>query len=288
GLFVPIDFGFMNIKLARHAKQLGWRVLYFIPPGSWRKDRQGEDLPKVTDMIVTPFSWSADILRGMGANAHWFGHPMKEIVRTTAPLGQERSGIAVLPGSRSAEIEHNLPVLAETMQGFPASTFVVAPNLEEEAMRVQWLSLAKDRKKDRFVKAPAPVVLARSEGAIVCSGTATLQASLCRCPMVVIYRISKSAEREAKLLRVRPKFISLPNIFLDRPVIPELIQHDATPERIRDELWRAMHPGEAHEAQMAAFDELDEMLGPPDAVTRAGKLALAMCDKSWSPSDPLM
>jgi lipid-A-disaccharide synthase len=277
GLFIPIDFGFLNIRLARHAKRLGWKVLYFIPPGSWRKDRQGEDLPKVTDAIVTPFSWSADILRRMGAHAHWFGHPMKEIVRSLAPEGLERDGFAILPGSRNAEIEHNLPVIAQAMQGLPPATFVVAPNLPEDQVRLAWFAVAPDRKNDRFTKSPAPVVLARAQASIVCSGTATLQAALCRCPMVVVYRVSRNTEREAKLLRVNPKFISLPNIFLDRMAVPELIQHDATAERIREELWEITKPGETREAQLAAFEELDLLLGPDNAITRAAHLALDLC-----------
>ena len=68
GVLVPIDFGFFNVKLARYAKSLGWKVLYFMPPGSWRKDSQGADLPAITDAIVTPFPWSAEMLNDMGAN----------------------------------------------------------------------------------------------------------------------------------------------------------------------------------------------------------------------------
>ncbi|RYG19321.1 hypothetical protein EON82_21605, partial [bacterium] len=80
GLFVPIDFGYVNIRLARHAKARGWKVLYFVPPGSWRRHKQGKDLPAVTDAIVTPFSWSAEILERMGANVRWFGHPIKSLL----------------------------------------------------------------------------------------------------------------------------------------------------------------------------------------------------------------
>ena len=71
GLMIPIDFGFLNIRLAKYAKDRGWKVLYFIPPGSWKRHSQGSDLPGITDLIVTPFSWSADILNEMGANARW-------------------------------------------------------------------------------------------------------------------------------------------------------------------------------------------------------------------------
>src|SRR5687768_10354669 len=90
GLFVPIDFGFANIRLAREAKSRGWKVLYFVPPGSWRRDRQGADLAEVCNAVSTPFEWSADILRGMGVEAHWFGHPIKELIGSPGMPDLER------------------------------------------------------------------------------------------------------------------------------------------------------------------------------------------------------
>ena len=84
GLFIAIDFGFGNIKLARHAHKQGWNVLYFMPPGSWRKDRQASNLAPIADAVVTQFPWSEQILKASGINVHWFGHPIKQLVSVRA------------------------------------------------------------------------------------------------------------------------------------------------------------------------------------------------------------
>lgn len=288
GLFIPIDFGYANIRLARHAKKHGWNVLYFVPPGSWRRDRQGRDLPSLTDAISTPFEWSASLLREMGGNALWFGHPIKQLLRERfaddAPAREDGrlDTIAVLPGSRDHELEENLPVIAQTLRAvgdMPAVTheveFALAPHTDLEAFRSRWAALAPERSGDRFTVGDTHGVLSRARAGIVCSGTATLEAALLRCPMVVIYRVSKAVERESKLVGFkRPKFIALPNILLDEAAVPELVQDEANPESIRSHLNAVMLEGETRSAQLSAFDRLNEILGPDDAVTRTAELAM--------------
>jgi lipid-A-disaccharide synthase len=285
GLFVPIDFGYLNIRLAREAKRLGWKVLYFVPPGSWRRDRQGTDLPWVTDEIVTPFPWSAEILRQMGANAHFFGHPLKEMIaRSGARRIGEGEGLAILPGSRKSEIEQNLPTIAAALQQFDGqAAFALAPNVSKDKFAGEWAGLS-GRSGDRFVQGDTYGVLCRSRAAVICSGTATLEAALCLCPMVVMYRLSKLTEIEVRLRGVRPKFISLPNILLDRPTVPELIQQDATPENV----WRSLRPllasGAERAGQIAAFKEIEQQLGPPDALSRTADLAVRMLTQAPPPT----
>ena len=164
GLFVPIDFGYVNIRLARHAKAKGWRVLYFVPPGSWRRHKQGKDLPAVTHRIVTPFSWSAEILQKMGANVRWFGHPIKSLLQKGADVPPAvRQVLAVLPGSRAHEIDNNLPILAEALKDWPHPIeFALAPSADAESIRSRW-----PRKEDAFTVGDTVGVLRRARAAVV-------------------------------------------------------------------------------------------------------------------------
>ena len=298
GLFIPIDFGYINVKLARYAKGKGWKVLYFIPPGSWRRDKQGKDLPQVADEIVTPFPWSAEILREMGASVHFFGHPLKQLISGMGGKNGESDDdpafrppyLAILPGSRMHEIQENLPVIAKALtpglkwdsSDGPARAseatieFAVASSLKSDDLRARWQTLAPRRTGDIFTQGNTYGVLHRARAAIVCSGTATLEAALCRCPMVVMYRFGKMTEVEIRLRGVKPKFISLPNILLDREVVPELIQQDATPERLLGELESLLEDGPKRAAQLEAFEEIDAMLGPDNAITKTAELALRM------------
>jgi lipid-A-disaccharide synthase len=274
GLFVPIDFGYMNIRLARKAKARGWKVLYFVPPGSWRRDRQGKDLPSITDEISTPFAWSADILNGMGACAHWFGHPIRQLLRDAGlDLEQPRNKVAVLPGSRRHEIEANLPVIAAALADLPdVVEFGLAPTVHLDWFQSRWLQLS-GRSNDLFTVGRAYDVLARGKAAIVCSGTATLEAALCKCPMVVLYRLTRSMQIEAKLLRIkRPKYVALPNILLDRMAIPELVNDEAEPRGLRERLNELLSNGDARAAQLVAFREFEVLMGPDDAITKTAEL----------------
>lgn len=279
GLAIFIDFGYLNVRLARIARDAGWRTLYFIPPGSWRRDKQGADIPIVSNRVVTPFQWSADLLRSMGAQVDFFGHPLKQLVADSAPPSPSmRTGIAILPGSRWHEVGLNLPVIAGAMQSFPNMPveFAVAQSIDPTELARRWEVLSPGRRADKFTASDRYGVLRRAQAAIVCSGTATLEAALCRTPMVVIYRLSKAMEVEARLLRLRPKFAALPNILLDRRAVPELLQQDASPSGIAAELRKLVGAGPEREAQLSAFDEIDAMLGASDALDRTADLAVEM------------
>src|SRR5579871_3377180 len=199
---IPIDFGYFNARFARRAKLDGWKVLAFIPPGSWRRDRQAKWAPDIYDAVSTPFQWSAEILTKMGTpNVHWFGHPMKQLLkeRRKAAPAERLNQIAILPGSRKHELANNLPLIAASLPDLPGE-FALAPGTDESAFRRRWKELAPGR-DDKFTVGDSAGVLLRSKAAIVCSGTATLEAALCRCPMTVIYATSRAMLLEAKLLR---------------------------------------------------------------------------------------
>ncbi|MCC7230068.1 MAG: hypothetical protein IT203_06715 [Fimbriimonadaceae bacterium] len=310
GLFIPIDFGFANIRMAKFAKRQGWKVLYFIPPGSWRRDRQGKDLPELADEIVTPFSWSAEMLQKMGAHVHWYGHPVKQLIRDhkakTDSAKPHRRTLAVLPGSRKHELELNLPVIAAAVGGpqsgiaasdnpervHPVSRsefgnldapieFGLAPSIDLDKFRTEWQRLAPGR-TDTFTAGDTYGVLKRATAAVVCSGTATLEAALNHCPMAVIYQVSESMRREAKLIRLkRPRYISLPNIMLEREVVPELVDStDASIPALRHWIDLLLSDEATRRAQLSAFKELDDALGPDNAITRTAELAIAMISRA--------
>ncbi|MCG9894481.1 MAG: hypothetical protein MH204_03265 [Fimbriimonadaceae bacterium] len=270
GVFLPIDFGFANIRLCRHAKKLGWKVLYFIPPGSWRRDRQGRDLPRLTDAIVTPFPWSAEILRGMGADAHFWGHPLTEMI--PEPSLENRQGLAILPGSRIHEVRHTIPLLAPAAArlGLPAA-IGLAPNLDPEWVESLWV-----RSKGGPVQFERDVrgLLARSQAAIVCSGTATLESALALTPTVVVYSVSRWMEMEFRLLRPKIDHISLPNILLNRRLLAELILEDARVDRIVEETEAVL--GQAGEDQKDHFRRLRVELSGQGCLDQTARLLAEM------------
>ena len=274
GVFVPIDYGYINVRLARLAKRLGWKVLYFIPPGSWRRDKQGADLPYITDKIVTPFPWSAKLLREMGADAEFFGHPVLQMIeRTTSEVERSDDEVAILPGSRQHEIIHNLPPIVAAVKalGVKKVAFGVASTITSEELSRLWkqaggIGIEADFETDRHV------VLRRCRAGVICSGTATLEAAMCGLPHVVVYRGSRAMVIEAKIRKPQFEYISLPNLILQQPILTELIQWDATAERIKQELGKIMDDGGPRRRQLDAFTRLREDLEPRDCLDRTAEL----------------
>ena len=141
---VLIDAGAFNVKLARWVKKhTACPVFYYFPPSSWRKPaprRTGKsNLATMTDRIVTPFPWSEEGLRRDGADAHFVGHPLLDLVKPTLAeeefhtrfgLDPHRPLVALLPGSRQGEIRHILPILlgaaGEITRRIPGVQFVLA------------------------------------------------------------------------------------------------------------------------------------------------------------------
>ncbi len=281
GIFVPIDYGYINVRLARRAKELGWQVLYFIPPGSWRRDKQGKDLPAITTKIVTPFPWSAEILNGMGADAHFFGHPVLQMIeRGGVEPTRDPEEIAVLPGSRHHEIINNLPAIAAAVRSLNVKrlAFAVASTIEPSELKALWESNGGAGLEARFDRDRYQVMRAAHAG-IVCSGTATLEAAMCGLPHVVVYRGSKAMEYEYRIRRPKFEYISLPNLILQQPILAELIQWDASPERIAHELEKVWRPGEERQRQLDAFAHLRSDLGPTDCLAKTAELIRSMAGK---------
>jgi lipid-A-disaccharide synthase len=264
GVFVPIDYGFLNIQLARHARAKGWKVLYFMPPGSWRKDKQGKDLPNVTDRIVTPFPWSAEILRQMGATVDYFGHPLAQIVQQRG-AETRLDQIALLPGSREHEIRANMPVLAKVAQElkWPAEV-ALAEGAQDRWVADEWTKAGGDPALLKLTRRDTYGVLFRSKAAVVCSGTATLEAALCRCPFVVVYRLSAIVALEGKIRRPKFDYIALPNIIAGKAVVPELIDRDASVHQVLKQMERVLS-GDG-EKQLAEFDQLARQITGDDPL----------------------
>lgn len=274
GVFVPIDFGYLNVSLARRARELGWKVVYFAPPGSWRRDKQGADLPAVTDAIVTQFSWSQELLWTAGANAFWFGHPLVEMLASKPRLEEDaRKTIGVLPGSRAHEIEYNLSVIAPAVSDLGCEIEIaVASSTTAKVVEEIWHR--HGGKAAAFIENDTPGVLGRARAAVVCSGTATLEAAIQGAPQVVVYRGSKWMEFEYKLRKPKFDYISLPNILLNRAVLSELIQHDASVENIRGLVSELLPTGGPRSHQLNAYAELADILGPARGISGAADLIM--------------
>ena len=291
-LFIPIDFGAFNVRLAQIAHRSGIKVVYYFPPSSWRRRlKNAAMLMACGGKVVTPFPWSAELLSGAGVDARFVGHPLVDIVKPTMPrdeflreigLSESLPTIGLLPGSRAHEIREHLPVMvacAEILYGDLHNVqFVIGAAWGADSIRSRIEHSGEvDFPKIAVVERRTYDCMAASDLLITASGTATLEAAILGVPMMIVYRGS-SAMRLEYLLRkaILEDFIGMPNIIADRGVCPEMINDDVTPEKLAD-VAKSLLTDSARLARMK--DDLRGIraqLGESGAVERAARAVLEL------------
>ena len=287
-LVLLIDFPDFNLRLARMAHRRGIPVLYYVSPQvwAWRSGRIRQIARWVKKMIVL-FPFEVPLYEKAGVEVEWVGHPLLDIVKPSLQPGEAlrrfgldpgRRTIALLPGSRTHEIERLLPVLlaaAQHLQGeVPDLQFVipVAPGMSKEDL-FDWTR-----------NAPVPVTLVEgypydvmnlAELLITASGTATLEATVLKKPMVILYRISFFSYLIGRLL-VKVKYIGLPNLVAEKKIVPELIQGEANPERVAGEALKILKDPELRRRMTREMAEACRRLGEPGAATRAARIVCSL------------
>jgi lipid-A-disaccharide synthase len=310
-LLLPLDFGAFNVPAANYARKLGVPVCYVIPPGSWRPDggRVSKRLASCADSFLTPFRPSEKTLRSAGLEADFLGHPLldflpetgtRERLRASFELTPDAATLGILPGSRGQELRYLTPALLDAAISMRSRIdgleliLPLAPSLPSDALdpllkrrgwSLQGESAAGDGFPVRRYAGPMNLVLlqgraldalAVADAALVCSGTATLEAALAGCPIVIGYRGGGATVLEYVLRKsIVPDTIGLPNLLLKRRLCPELIQETCVPERLAEEALPLLRPSERRETQLQGFRELRGQLGETGVIDRWAERILA-------------
>ncbi|HAO92347.1 MAG: lipid-A-disaccharide synthase [Deltaproteobacteria bacterium GWC2_56_8] len=285
---VLIDFPDFNLKFAKEARRLGVPVIYYISPQvwAWRKGRI-KTIASLVDKMLVVFPFEEKIYRDAGVDVEYVGHPLLDVVesgvdkaasRKALGLPVESTVVALLPGSRTAEIERLLPPMLKAgeiiAKGLKARPFFVIPaaNSIDDGLFVK---IIKSASIDvRVVRNSMHKALCAADSAIVASGTATLEAALIGAPMVIIYRMAPVSYAIARAL-VGVADVGLPNIVAGKRIVAELIQNEATPERMAEETLVILNDKGRRASIEAAYNDVRKALGGRGAAERAAKAVLA-------------
>ena len=235
-LVILIDFPDFNLRLASVAKRHGIPVFYYVGPQvwAWRRYRI-RTLARRVDRLAVVFPFEAELYQGL-TQVDFVGHPALETVRAEATRSAVRAElgiadgerlVALLPGSRRAEIASLLPVLQGALAAQRDARGVIALAGEDlrgaaEALADPELPILTGRTWD---------LVAAADLVLLSSGTATLETALLGTPMVVAYCLSPLSFAIAKRL-VKVDHIAMPNLILERRAVPELVQDEVTVERM--------------------------------------------------------
>ncbi|MEF9427296.1 MAG: hypothetical protein L0956_09050 [Candidatus Mariimomonas ferrooxydans] len=225
--------------------------------------------------VLLPFE--ADIYRNTGLPCEFVGHPIaetidigqtKEELRKKLGLDPNKEVIALLPGSRLAEINRNQQLIRDVAEKIHSEF----PNIQVVIPLVSGTGLHKEMPNYiRVIHDRTAEVVACSEAAAVASGTATLETALLGTPMVVFYKLSFVSVFFARLL-IKVKFISLVNLLYGKEVVVELIQENATAEKIFSELKRIIGDSEYRQKMISSLMKIKEIMGEKTASERVASM----------------
>lgn len=279
-VLVLVDYPGFNLRIARFAKELGIKVVYYISPQLWAwKEGRVEIIKKYVDemMVILPFE--EDFYKKHGVDSHFVGHPLLDAISTLKDLSVEnfkkenglndKEIIALLPGSRKQEVEKMLAMMLSVRPYFKEYQFVIAgaPSLPKEFYQ----NYVDDNV--HFVSNKTYDLLRCSKAALVTSGTATLETALLNVPEVVCYRGSKISYAIAKRLVKNIKYISLVNLIMDREVVKELIQNNLNTNNLVDELKKILVTEKRFEV-FRDYELLREKLGGKGASENAAEVII--------------
>lgn len=248
-VIILIDLPDFNLRLAKRIAALEIPIVYYVSPQvwAWRQKRVELIRELVTQMLcILPFEQK--FYSEHGVRAQFVGHPLvqqlpaspnREEAKTSLGITTAQGPvIALLPGSRPKEISRLLPMMLAAVRllkrHFPDAIAVIPVASTIRRKSIDKL-VRKSELRAIVLDGGAPTALAAADAAVVCSGTATLQAALLSRPMVVVYRVSWLTYRILKRM-VKVTHISLVNLIAGRRLVPELVQSDAKPEKIEENL----------------------------------------------------
>ncbi|HTV92545.1 MAG TPA: hypothetical protein VMG98_07495 [Verrucomicrobiae bacterium] len=284
-LIVLVDFGAFNMRLAKTLRsQLGYTgpIMYLFPPATWLDKEGVARAVGAMTVPVTAFAHQYDFYKSLRLPIMFFGHPLtgQYELRPPRPAPPTNGGtIALLPGSRAGELKYHVPALLDALKLLrvrrPALRAVFgAANAQGE--RIIARALRRARVENVTIDRGVAGALRDADAAFVASGTAVLESVLAGVPSIALYIVNPivvgyGRRMQKKIFKAR--YITLPNLVLERELVPELLQDDATPEALAAAMEAVLlDPSRQYEQ----FAEVRERLGPASALDDCAKFAVAL------------
>jgi lipid-A-disaccharide synthase len=310
-LVVLIDQPGLNFHFARIAKRAGCRVVYYITPQLWAwRPRRMKWMQKRVDHAIGIVPFEENLYRQAGVPFTFVGHPLldemaaydRDQIRAAYSLHPQERVLGLLPGSRMGEVRALLPLMLKAAQdlGSDLGPFRIILAVAETVDRDEIKRLCDGAGVDgRQITGDPNGVMAASDLLFVASGTATLQAAIIGTPMVIVYRMpwlgyliarlltSTSASLAARRIcwpNTRMACIGLPNLIAGKAFIPELIQTQATPQRLAAEARQILKDDGYRNKMRAEMATVRSRLGEPGASRRAAETILKLLASQGAPT----
>ncbi len=286
-VIILVDYPEFNLRIAKFAHDHGIRVFYYISPQlwAWRSSRV-QLVRRYVDHMFVILPFEKEFYAKYNVPVDFVGHPLLDVINDRMPVLNrteflsdnglaDHPIIALLPGSREMEIRKILRIMLSVVPYFPAYQFLVAAapaipvTFYEEMLQGTSVRLSVDHTYD---------LLKNSTAALVTSGTATLETALLGIPQVVCYKGNALSYAIARNF-VHVDYISLVNLIVGKPIVPELIQHHLTCWNLVEEVKKLLYNQDSRHKIIEGYNELFTSLGGEGASQRCAKLIVQYLQK---------
>lgn len=274
---ILVDYPGFNLRLARKIKSLGIPIIYYISPQvwAWASGRVKQIKDTVTKMIVI-FPFEREFYEKAGVSVEFVGHPVVDVLenrisrklqfRQELGISLTDKLIGILPGSREQEVKRHLPVFLKAAKKIKGVRFVIGAASET----LYELINTYDHSIPVFLNHTYDIMEA-SDLILTSSGTATLETASFGTPMVVIYKLNWLTYLFIKSMVDIPD-IAMANVVAGKRIVPELVQHKATPSAVSSEAINILKDPERYERIKEELKRVKSKLGVPGSVRRAAKI----------------
>jgi lipid-A-disaccharide synthase len=274
-VFIGIDAPEFNLGLAAQLRAAGLRTVQYVSPQVWAwREWRVRAIARACDLVLCLLPFEPAFYGRHAVQARFVGHPLadqipldgdRDAARTALGIAPGTAVVALLPGSRHGEVTRLGPdfiraavILAAAMPGVEFIAPMASPEVRALFERDCAAAGALARGvRIRVLDGQARVALQAADAALVASGTASLEALLCRCPMVVAYRLSAATAFLLRVLRmVRLRHFSLPNLLAGEALVPEFFQEAVSGAALAAALQAQLRGGERRAALLARFRDI--------------------------------
>ena len=271
-VLILIDYPGFNMRIAKFAKNLGIKVVYYITPQVWAwRQRRIKQLKRYTDLLLPILPFEKQFFAKHGVESKFVGHPLLDelTINSGKSVETEKPIIALLPGSRKQEIKKMLPLMMELADHFLDYQFIIAgaPSIPSSFYRSitgdSYLPISTDKTYE---------VLKGAKVAVITSGTATLEAAILQVPQVVCYRTSGFSYWIGKQV-IKVPYISLVNLILNQQVVAELVQADYNKKQLIQEIDKLLNK-KHRTVLLEQYKKLIKKLGAKGASKRAAQAVI--------------
>lgn len=245
-IYIGVDAPDFNLGVEKRLKQQGIKTVHYVSPTVWAwREKRVFKIAKACDRVLALLPFEKAVFDRYNLPCTFVGHTMADAIplepdqqaaRAQLGLAPQQSILALLPGSRGGEVNNLLPVflqsaqlLAQTIPDLQVVIPIASP--ARMAQITEMLEAESVKLNIKLVDGQAQQVMIASDAVLLASGTATLEAMLCKKPMVVAYRLSAITHWMMQYL-YKADYFALPNVLAGEEVIPELLQEDVNPETI--------------------------------------------------------